>query len=40
MTGMTREELAAMPVEFKLNGRDVVAFGDETILQAADRLGV
>jgi formate dehydrogenase major subunit len=40
MTGMTREELAAMPVEFKLNGKDVVAFGDETILQTADRLGV
>ncbi|HEX2827135.1 MAG TPA: formate dehydrogenase subunit alpha [Burkholderiales bacterium] len=40
MTGMTKEELAAMPVEFKLNGNDVVAFGDETILQAADRLGV
>jgi formate dehydrogenase major subunit len=40
MTGMTHEELAAMPVEFKLNGKDVVAFGSETILQAADRLGV
>ena len=40
MTSMTREELSAMPVEFKLNGRDVVAFGNETIIQAAKRLGV
>ena len=31
---------AAMPVEFKLNGRDLVAKGDETILQAARRHGI
>jgi formate dehydrogenase major subunit len=37
---MTKQELAAMPVEFKLNGKDVVAHGDETIIQAAKRLGV
>ena len=29
-----------MPVEFKLNGKDVVAHGDETIIQAAKRHGV
>src|SRR5512134_1616467 len=40
MTAMSKEERAAMPVEFKLNGRDVVAHGDETILQAAKRHGV
>ena len=40
MTAMTKEELAAMPVEFKLNGKDVVAYGNETILQAAQRCGV
>src|SRR4051812_35002043 len=40
MTGMPREELAAMPVEFKLNGKDVVAYGNETIIQAAKRHGV
>jgi formate dehydrogenase major subunit len=40
MTAMTKEEQAAMPVEFKLNGRDVVALGGETIIQAAKRHGV
>jgi formate dehydrogenase major subunit len=40
MTAMTKEELNAMPVEFKLNGRDVVAHGGETIIQAAKRHGV
>ena len=29
-----------MPVEFKLNGKDVIAYGNETILQAAKRHGV
>ena len=29
-----------MPVEFKLNGKDVVAYGSETIIQAAKRHGV
>ena len=29
-----------MPVEFKLNGQDVVAYGSETIIQAAKRHGV
>src|ERR671929_354622 len=40
MTASTKEELAAMPVEFKLNGRDVVAYANETIIQAAKRHGV
>ena len=29
-----------MPVEFKLNGEDVVAYGNETIIQTAKRYGV
>src|SRR5499426_152342 len=40
MTAMSKQEYAAMPVEFKLNGRDVVAHGGETIIQAAQRHGV
>src|SRR5262247_1872357 len=40
MTAMSKQEYAAMPVEFKLNGRDVVAHGGETIIQAAKRHGV
>ncbi|HEX6002731.1 MAG TPA: formate dehydrogenase subunit alpha, partial [Burkholderiales bacterium] len=40
MTAMTKEELNAMPVEFRLNGRDVIAYGNETIIQAAQRHGV
>ncbi|MGH8673098.1 MAG: molybdopterin-dependent oxidoreductase, partial [Burkholderiales bacterium] len=40
MTAMSKEERAAMPVEFKLNGRDVVGHGDETIIQTARRHGI
>jgi formate dehydrogenase major subunit len=40
MTATSTEELAAMPVEFKLNGEDVVAYGNETIIQTAKRYGV
>ena len=40
MTAMTRDELQAMPVEFRLNGRDVVAHGGETIIETAKRHGV
>ncbi len=40
MTAMTKEEMAAMPVEFKLNGKPVVANGSETIIQTAKRYGV
>jgi formate dehydrogenase major subunit len=37
---MSNDELAAMPVEFKLNGRDVVGHAGETIIQTAKRYGV
>ncbi|MGE5522925.1 MAG: formate dehydrogenase subunit alpha [Rhodospirillaceae bacterium] len=40
MTGITKEELAAMPVEFKLNGKDVVGNSNETIIQIAKRYGI
>ena len=40
MTAMTKEELNAMPVEFKLNGKDVVGYSNETIIETAKRLGV
>jgi len=40
MTAITKDELNALPVEFKLNGKDVIAHGGETIIQAAKRLGV
>ncbi len=40
MTAMSKQEYEAMPVEFKLNGGDVVGYGHETIIQTAQRLGV
>ena len=40
MTAHSNDELKAMPVEFKLNGKDVTAHGGETIIQAAKRHGV
>jgi hypothetical protein len=40
MTAMSKPEYEAMPVEFKLNGKDVVAYGHETIIQTAKRLGI
>src|SRR6478752_7944670 len=40
MTAISTDELAALPVEFKLNGKDVVGYGNETIIQTAQRLGV
>jgi formate dehydrogenase major subunit len=40
MTAITNGEIEAMPVSFKLNGRDVVARGGETIIQTAKRYGV
>ena len=40
MTATSNDEQAAMPVEFKLNGKDVTAHADETIIQAAKRHGV
>jgi formate dehydrogenase major subunit len=40
MTAMTKDERAAMPVEFRLNGRDVVGTTGETLIQTAKRYGV
>ncbi|HEX9672746.1 MAG TPA: 2Fe-2S iron-sulfur cluster-binding protein, partial [Burkholderiales bacterium] len=40
MTAISKEEQAAMPVEFRLNGRDVVGHAGETIIQTARRHGV
>src|SRR6188508_2313381 len=40
MTAMSKQEYEAMPIEFKLNGKDVVGYGHETIIQTAQRLGV
>ncbi|HEV7803472.1 MAG TPA: 2Fe-2S iron-sulfur cluster-binding protein, partial [Burkholderiales bacterium] len=40
MTAISNTELQAMPIAFRLNGRDVVAHGNETILQSAKRHGV
>ena len=40
MTAMTKQEYAAMPVEFKLNGKDVVGYANETIIQTAKRRGI
>ena len=40
MTAMSKQEYEAMPVEFKLNGKDVIAYGNETIIQTAKRAGI
>src|SRR6185369_1583156 len=40
MTALTQDELNAMPIEFKLNGKDVIASANETIIQTAKRYGV
>jgi len=40
MTAMSKREYEAMPVEFKLNGKDVVGYGNETIIQTAERFGI
>src|SRR5476651_2817901 len=40
MTAMSKQEYAAMPVEFKPNGKNVVGYGHETIIQTAQRNGV
>ncbi len=40
MTAMTKEEVAAMPVEFKLNGKRVIGYASETIIQTAKRCAV
>ena len=40
MTATTRHEIAALPIEFKLNGKTVVGRADETIIQTAKRYGI
>lgn len=40
MTAITRHEIAALPVEFKLNGQTVIGRKDETILQTAKKHGI
>jgi formate dehydrogenase major subunit len=40
MTAITKQEIAALPVQFKLNGMNVVGRADETIIQTAQKHGV
>ena len=40
MTAITKHEIAALPVEFKLNGRNVIGRQDETIIQTAKKHGI
>jgi formate dehydrogenase major subunit len=40
MTAITKQEIAALPVEFKLNGRTVVGRADETIIETARHHGI
>jgi len=40
MTAITKQEIAALPVEFKLNGRTVVGRADETIIETARDHGI
>jgi formate dehydrogenase major subunit len=40
MTAITKQEIAALPVEFKLNGRSVIGRADETIFQTAQHYGI
>ena len=40
MERVSTEQLATMPVEFKLNGRTVVGRPDETIIETAKKNGV
>jgi len=40
MTAITKQEIAALPVEFKLNGKAVVGRADETIIQTAGHYGI
>ena len=40
MTATSKQERDAMPVEFKLNGKDVAAEAGETIIEVAKRLGI
>src|SRR5450631_692592 len=40
MTAMSKQEYDAMPIEFKLNGKDAVGYSNETIIETAKRLGI
>ncbi len=40
MTAISKQEIAALPVEFKLNGKSVVGRADESILQTAAHYGI
>jgi len=40
MTAITKQEIAALPVEFKLDGKTVVGRADETIIQTAAHYGI
>jgi formate dehydrogenase major subunit len=40
MNALSKNEVAALPVEFKLNGKAVIAENGETIIEAAKRHGV
>jgi formate dehydrogenase major subunit len=40
MTAISKEEVAALPVEFKLNGRTVVGRADEALIETAKKHGV
>src|ERR1700693_1125174 len=40
MTAISKQEIAALPVEFKLNGKNVVGRSDETLIQTAKHYGI
>jgi formate dehydrogenase major subunit len=40
MTAITKDEVAALPIEFKLNGQTVVGRADEPIIETARKHGV
>src|ERR1700704_4138303 len=40
MTAITKQEVAALPVEFKLNGKTVVGRSDEYIIRTARQNGI
>jgi formate dehydrogenase major subunit len=40
MTAISKQEIAALPVEFKLNGKTVVGRADETIIETARHYGI
>ena len=40
MTAISKQEIAALPVEFKLNGKTVVGRADETLVETAQHYGI